>query len=365
MPKMSQREIEQRLNTIHSRYTFRFAGHPRATRDLNELDTILADARKLSKKARSLQRHRTQEVRDLLKERIALYEREREAIVELLSGGPQVRAASVLGSTANLIHARYRRHFAGQSRSTRDMALLDEMRDDMQAVRDAMIELSGEFEDNALARDLEIVNGHLELYTAEREAIVETQTEGTAQEQADLLAALANNQFEVYRTHFAGRERLTRRPGLLMRLQRSLRHVLGRMNQLKTDGLDNNTHNTNIRVVTERLEVYGEELEAIEVARSRANTTDLILNLGHAANTEMAEYREHYAGKDRATRDLVRLSQICDRLGEIERQMRSIDQESPGESATNARNLSLVRDHMRVYEGEYDRIVEARASSQN
>ncbi|MEO1269290.1 MAG: hypothetical protein AAFX99_14395 [Myxococcota bacterium] len=365
MAKMSKREIEQRMNAVHARYTFRFAGHPRATRDLTELDSILSDTKNLVKKTRSLQRHTSQELRQTLDERLELYQNERRAILELVARGPEVRQASMLGSTANIIHAHYRRHFAGMSRSTRDTALLDDMHTQMLALRDDMENLRQNYDDESLQRDIEVVEGHLELYRTEREAILETQRSGTPQEQADLLAALANAQFEVYRTHFAGRERVTRRPELLERLRTMLNQLLDRMRELKSNGLQSSTHDTNIRVVRERMEVYAEELEAVQIARSRANVTDLVLNLGHAANQEMNTYRENFAGKDRASRDLALLSGICDRLGEIERQMRTIDQEHPGTSSTNNRNLHLVRDHIRVYEAEYDRIAEAQADAQN
>ena len=125
MAKMTKKDIEQRVKSIHANYANRFAGHPRATRDLAELDKIIKDANNLKKKSRSLQRHSSKELRTLIDERLDLYTTERTTILEFLAQGAEVREAAFLGSSANFLQARYHRHFAGHSRSTRDLELLE------------------------------------------------------------------------------------------------------------------------------------------------------------------------------------------------------------------------------------------------
>ncbi|MFU8806979.1 MAG: hypothetical protein ACNA8W_24440, partial [Bradymonadaceae bacterium] len=82
-------------------------------------------------------------------------------------------------------------------------------------------------------------------------------------------------------------------------------------------------------------------------------------SLGAEANALMAEYREHFAGKDRATRDLGLLSRLCDGMRDITLQMEALEKRDP--SDVNARNLNIVLDSWSMYEAEYKRVEQARA----
>ena len=85
--------------------------------------------------------------------------------------------------------------------------------------------------------NLQIVEDNLRMYRNEAHAVESAQAEGTPQEQADLLATLANNQFSLYRDHFAGKSRHTRREGLLERMIEQLKRARSSMQRLKKRGL--------------------------------------------------------------------------------------------------------------------------------
>ena len=62
-------------------------------------------------------------------------------------------------------------------------------------------------------KDRQVVRENLTQYQKEIELVEEAQATGTPDEQASVLAALANNQFAVYQGHFAGEPRVSRGRG--------------------------------------------------------------------------------------------------------------------------------------------------------
>ena len=76
---------------------------------------------------------------------IGLYTQERTAIVRAQDVGPSFEGFSMEATSANLVFARYARHFAGKDRSTRDLALLGENTiDDARALRAERVENVGD-----------------------------------------------------------------------------------------------------------------------------------------------------------------------------------------------------------------------------
>src|SRR5690606_11604775 len=97
-------------------------------------------------------------------------------------------------------------------------------------------------------RDRTVVRENLAQYQKEIDLIEKAQASGTADEQASLLATLANGQFSVYQGHFAGEPRVSRRPALLMRVISELRKIKERMVAFKQSGLDAEFNERNIGI---------------------------------------------------------------------------------------------------------------------
>ena len=111
---------------------------------------------------------------------------------------------------SRLIFDRYQRNFAGRSRADRDAGLLVEMVSELERLSGELSRLEGREGDEGVAEDTrERVDRNLELYKSERLKISEARESGTLGEQADILAAAANVQFEVYQ-HYASKERNSR-----------------------------------------------------------------------------------------------------------------------------------------------------------
>lgn len=355
---MSIDSTRQLSENLHNRYAARFAGYPRLTRDLGEMSSLIAGAQDVLEQASALEGAEAVALKDLAQERLDLYTKEKEAIAAAKESSQEAKDAMFLGQRANRVIHLYRRHFAGKNRRTRDLGLLGEMVDTMADIQEKMEALSKSYIATSLKNDLQTVTSNLEMYKTERGEIVNARSTGTTSEQADNLAAIANNQFALYQAHFAGKSRLSRRPELLQRIINNLQSILETMLSLQNSGLTDTTHRNNINAVTTQVNFYKNELAAIHESRNGADIFRLADSLGQEANTIMNEYRDGFAGQNRATRDLDLLTTLSDRLYELNLQMEEIN--SKHDFDAHRRNHQIVQDNLVLFEREFGFIQEAK-----
>lgn len=359
--------LRRDLDLITSTYEADFSGQSRATRDVAQIDGLIKRLRDLVSRANGIpaavQGPELIALRDDAQSALSLYETERVAILKAKEAGPIFDEFAVEATDANFVFARYARHFAGQNRSTRDVALLAEMLEELKGVQKRMSALLEEKNVADFGSDLDVVKAAVTQYTNELKEIDKAQKSGSAEEQAGLLATLANDQFAVYQTHFAGQARISRRPALLMRVIDSLKSIKSRMEALKLGGFSADYHDKNIGIVQERLAVYETELGEIRKARQGTALPDIMGNLGNAANEIFEEYRKGYADKSRAQVDYAKLGQICDRLGEVKRQMRDLSRAEQNEM--NEKNLEIVVSQLSLFESEYEEVGKAQAQAKH
>ena len=372
--------LNSELEKIHSRYQFRFAGQPRITRNLAELEAIVADASDVLRRASRLSRANGGETMTLAQERVDLYTNERENVKEAQSGGPNPLHASLLATRANAVFANYRRHFAGKDRGTRDLGLLTEMLSDLSEIKSKMTDLLVEFDTEGLRADLNTVEQNMDLYEREFTEIQNTRKMGSASEQVSRLATSANNQFALYSAHFAGKSRVSRRPNLIERIIGELKEIHIAMSEIdmtqtgfnaltnvvsvgndSTPNSDADRNNANMDIVRSQIEAYENELSGIRAAKESTNVDTLIPELAKAANESFKAFDTNFAGQNRSTRDLALLNTIIDGLGEVERQMALLDRAY--KDKTNADNLNIVRDTVVRFNREYTQIQEAQSGT--
>ena len=350
-------ELQQEARKIHGQYSFRFAGHPRITRDTRVLDGLIDNTQTLSNQITELPGNGSAAAKDELAaqttERLDLYKREREAIVEVQLAGPAAREASLLGTRANYVIGRYRRHFAGRDRKTRDLGILSEMIQDLQKIKEEMRLLASVHPIDQLSADHTIVSQNLETYIRERAEILAARERLELGEQISNLATIANGYFKLYSDHFAGKERLTRRPGLLRRLIDGLAEIQKSMQGIKSRAISE-VNDRNIAIVQERIDLYRQESGEIDKVRKENTLEQLSGRLGAAANELLESYSASFAGQSRETRDLEEINLLCDYMGEIERQMHSVALQENID--LNIKNLSIVRDALAMFDREYQEI---------
>ena len=353
-----EKNLSQELDRIAARYESQFAGMPRSNRNVDELESILAETKSLLVRIESVpEAVRSAEMNALAataRQNVALYERERSLIVEANRVGPDFERFATLASSANFVFARYRRHFAGQNRSTRDLGLLREMVAELEGIEEGMVEIVAETKKSELRQDLDLVRRALESYRAEAGHIEGARKMGTPEERASLLAQLANDQFRIYQDHFAGKSRSTRKPALLARVLEQLDDVGEAMRALRKDGLRSESNESNIAIVERQRETYETELDEIRTARKGIALGDLQAMLGGAANEVFDAFRKEFAGKDRKTLDVARLSALCDELGDVRGQMIALGRAEA--SAANDTNIDIVTKQLASFEEEHDQI---------
>ncbi len=332
--------------TIHERYRKAFVGRSRATRDLALLDTLISDTEQLVSGGVA------DTLRATVDERLTLYKNEREEIAAIQAGGPAAQAGWRLAEWSEVNFSRYVRHFAGQSRPTRDLGLLQEMAAEEAAWIAAMPSIGNSRLDARRAQ----MEANLRLYTTELTAIADARATLAPAELARVLASAANTQFGRYRQHFEGKPRTTRRPALLERVIDALEAIRVAMVRVRDLGVDTPVHAANITKVTERIAHHRGELVRIRQARAESRGNALAGALGDEANKLFGAYRTSFSGQPRETRDLAALSEHCDALQEIARTMQTLENERP--DGTNTKNLAIVLDHLKMAEREHVAIAE-------
>ncbi|MFW5966635.1 MAG: hypothetical protein ACOCV2_03905 [Persicimonas sp.] len=360
MAPATLRQLRDEAQKIYGEYQARFAGKPRATRDLEALDDIIGRLEEVVEGARKLQNGgQNPALSSFIEqavENLETYEKEREGIARAKSRGPAAEQAGRLATWANLFFGQYLRHFAGKNRATRDVGLLNEIISELEFVETQMKKVIADKGFESTQADLQTVQNNLQLYRDERAEIFSSRRDATLEQRASYLAVVANEQFAIYDYHFAGKPRASRRPGLLHRVIATLESVRDEMAEIEDEGLDSEQNRQNRDIIDQKLELYEEEFEQIQKVRRETSSSDLVGHLGQAANAAAQQYSEHFAGEDRASRNLELLSRICDELLDVGRQMRQL--KDSFDSRANDKNLIIVLDNAMLYQGEFEKIRE-------
>ncbi len=363
--------LGKELELIDREYSTDFAGHSRLTRDIEQMDRMIkrtaAVVEQIDRIPSAAQGPELSRVRESAAQSLKLYTNEREAIKHAVAVGPQFDQFASEATSANFVFARYVRHFAGQDRSTRDVALLGELVEDLKQIDKRMSALLERHQTGTtngkvdLENDRRVVRQNLAQYQKEIDLVETAQATGTPEDQASILATLANHQFAIYQGHFAGESRVSRRPALLMRVVATLKKIRERMTSLRDAGLKVEFSDKNIAIVEDRLGTYETELTEIRKVRQQTPMGEIMGELGGCANKLFDEYRANFADKARSQADASRLASLCDRLGEIRRQM--ADLSLAEESDMNQKNLDIVTEQLVMFEGEFEAVMRAKASA--
>lgn len=338
------------VDRLEDRYRIRFAGHPRVSRDPEELEKIISDLDQLRSDADTEEKARIENLSDLYKKEIAAI----QAAINIPFAVPAAR----FRMWADLTMSRYGRKFAGQDRRTRDVALLDELIADLQGIRNEMARVHAIAPQQRLDEGMAVVDRALGTYRTEAEAIRTHRRTGTLAEQGSRFANLANAQFETYLIGFAKQTRLSRHPETLDRIIAALDEIRRGMQSLKIAGWADRSNDSNIAIVEDRIRQYREENATIRSVQAEATLEQRVGSLGQAANEVFAMYREQFSGKSRAEADPAKVDELFERLWPTAREMDALDSEHDDD--TNGRNLRLVTDNLLLYGREYEAIRKAK-----
>lgn len=354
-------DIQQRAQSISARYTANFAGHPRITRRLDLLQSLIEELESLQNESASHE-SATDELRAAIGRDLENYRREHELIEKAQQGDATSFASSRLVGWANLTLGRYRRGFAGKSREDRNLARLESIQRHLGTTLSQIIRLREVREgDPQLNHVHGLLTERMQTYEREEDAIQKVQSAGEIAERGSRHANRANHCLHLYRYHYAGRARAGRSTSLLESILGELKRAEMGMDGMVQEGVQDERHQKNLDLVRQNVEAYSQEITHIESAHEAATLDQKVSALGQAANERFEEYKLEFAGKPRKSCDELLLDRILEDLYHTAEQMDEIDREHGNE--TNARNLQIVLDRMRMYDREHLAVVQSKKAN--
>jgi hypothetical protein len=350
-------ELLKQLDALHLRFQLHFADHVRLTRDLRLLDALIAEGQAIAAQAAEVQPPEPDDawlrLSLAMQRRLELYTEARGAIAQAHAvAGLRDREASLLTGRGRLVLHRYVRHFAGQSRRTRDPGRLQEMIDDLLNLWRQLEPLAKRLQVPSVAEEVSAVGQFIGFFMAERDELQKAWRSGSRLEQADGLAEVVANLQADWQLLVLPTPRPLRRLALLDRLIGTLDDALGGLMALRHANMPD-THETLVQRASELLVQWHDEraLTAEAQALAPAESSQL-----RALGRELfQDWRGRIAG-EKSKRDRTWLAVQCDRLEEVERLLteRAGGLEDP--------ELAWIRDALIAIERSHDGVVAAQES---
>lgn len=357
--------LRAEMDQISKIYDRDFAGQPRSSRDVAQMDELIRRTgevlARIDEIPSAAQGPQLTELRSSVQGSLETYQTEKQAITNAKSQGPEFAEFGRYASLANFTFAKYGRHYAGHNRLTRDVGLLSEMREDLKVIKKRMQGVLSRKKNANYERDVSVVEQNIALYDKELGEIQKAQDGLSASDKAGLYAELANAQFALYRVHFAGKSRQTRRPQLLQRIVDNCKRIKKSMEALLASNEGGEHTEKNAGIVAQNLELYENELIEVRKARQASKMPELMGSLGGSANELFDAYRQSFAGKNRAEVDRLLLSDLADQLHEILRQMTDLSRAEEVDS--NERNIDIVMDQLAMFEQEWEAVNNAQKAA--
>lgn len=262
------------------------------------------------------------------------------------------QSAPSLQAQIESLHKRYRSGFAGKSRATRDLALLDGILEEAHALR---VKVG---DGTPLAATL---SERVGLYESERNAIAEVQAGGPELAEGLRLIDWSWLTMQRYLRQFAGQSRGTRDLGLLRRMVTEQRGWRDRLEQLAARSESGFLAEPRV-TVQRNLEIFETELVEIPKARAGLPPGERWQHQASAANVLFNSYALHFANKSRPTRRPALLRSMIDALRGLLREMEEV-RDAGQRSAAHLDNIQKVGARIRHHETELEQIGRAIANT--
>ena len=162
-----------------------------------------------------------------------------------------------------------------------------------------------------------------------------------------------------YDARFAGHSRVTRDLNDINNLISRIRSVVGELGRLPRSSDRNALEET----AKTSLTLYENERKEVMRAKSLGADFEDFDTLRTEANMVFAQYDRHFAGQNRATRDLGLLGEMIEdleRVGESMREIAPTLANIPNNGAQS--DIDLVTDNVKMYQTERGEIIEARGA---
>lgn len=377
MSKLTQAGAEARAASLDAEFKAWCDAAPE-TREPGAIERIFARSRGLLRQVRALKTERSGVLAGEIETRIARMrelssalapERQRKAkrdrgdLLPLpgLGGSPEALAeleadhkaeAQILGVRASFLLGRYARHFSGRSRPRCDAYLLTDMRGQLGRIMERMTELVLIHLDQSLTARVDVLVDQLGLWSHEIDAIPEARRELDSPRRAEALLALAERHRAEWRVQVGDNPPATVRSGLVKRLMTSHEAVRVELAALAYAARVDEAR------ITAAATAIGEDLRAWRATRAElkaARASMTARTRARGVQAEVAEQMLRWAqlnAQGGLSADAI--SELCDRLGELERQLTTLVAKAPDDD-TSARLLLYARTRLGEWETAWER----------
>lgn len=260
------------------------------------------------------------------------------------------------------IGAEYDARFAGQSRVTRDLSVLNELVNRMKRAQQDLERIQRNVPASEFGQLRDTVRQSLQIYETERKEIMRVKSLGPDFEDFDALRTEANLAFAAYHRHFAGKPRNTRDLGLLAEIIDDLARVRDGMKELEANIPTGHGTREDLDLVTQNIEAYTNERGEIVEARAMGTLEEQAGGLAECANGQFRVYDTHFAGKARVTRRPALLQRMIDNLTQIQDRMRTLRDQGL-RTDYNEQNIKIVEESLGTYRVELEEIRKARQTT--
>lgn len=349
-PLSESNDAAAQLDALHRRYRSRFAGHPRVTRSVEELQGLIGELKTLMPQLSGDPATSAEQMLDN-------WNKEVEAIRAAQAEGPAAAELKSIEQWYTEVRNRYARRFAGKRRDNRDLSILAEIDLDLSwllASLDGLPDEAPTAARSALRKDVSEMHA---LVQAEKGHILEARNRGLVGERAQRYASAANQLFARYRMLFAGEPRISRRPGTLEAICTALDEVRQAMAAMPDAPAP---HQSNLELVKTNLSAFRGELDNLKKSAVQTTPAARVLALGDAANTIFRAYREEYGGKPRHEVDPTGIEVLWEKLWPVSRELADLHRQHGEAVPSLGKNLQLTRDMLRILAREYGSILDAR-----
>lgn len=245
---------------------------------------------------------------------------------------------------------RYAARFAGQSRVTRDLGLLDEIIATQQKLlSDVRASTGGIRERDELASD---ASRQLDLLRSERNHIVAArQQAGALGMEATELGTRANFVFHRYNRHFAGKSRATRDASLMADMLAELAVIAESLRNIANQRPDLEGPAADLEVIAGRVKGFEDERRAIATAQRETSAQEQASALAGVANEMFSQYRATFAGQPRVSRRPELLLRLIEALQDVHERMRALQAQGLAD-AHNDNNIGIVAERLTAWQSE-------------
>jgi hypothetical protein len=328
----------ERLSELEATYRLRFHGHGRLTRDVRVLDGLrsallgLADDPATDE---ALHARIAQLREDWQNDRAGIAQAQAQANAAELQ-------ASHLTLQARLVLHRYVRHFSGRPRRNRDQALLAEIVADLQRIGGQLRPLRAQLQLTVVQQEVDAIGEFIGFFLSERGEVAAAWQAGSLADRSRAAAECIEELAATWQALVASTPPALRRPETLQRMVASLAAALDTLHGLQHANLPA-VHSERIARASGLSSTWQSETDRSAAARARLPTAEL----GQVLAAHAAEVVVEWQASPDASVEV--LCGWCDRLDDLERQLRALTPEYVAAEVVDG-----VRDALVVLERSHD-----------